>query len=98
LRDYTKYEVAGEVDEPAAGLAHASGDRLGTGDVQHPRHAGIQLARFQGTVADRIEDGAKTMTAEQLCHAALVPGSQEVAPFMTLGSAQVGPDAISLAR
>src|SRR5437016_549461 len=61
-----KHEVGREMHEPAAVGARLLDDAGRTFDVEDPRHHRIELARFQGTVADAVEDRAETVGAKEI--------------------------------
>ena len=62
-----EYQVRREAEpagDPAPGAE--SGDHLGAADVNQPRHGSVKFARFQGAVANAVEDGAEAVPVEEL--------------------------------
>ena len=58
-------EIGRKMHDAATVAGRAIRQRGGTHDIDRPRHCRVELARFQGTVADRVENAAKAMTIEE---------------------------------
>src|SRR5437763_17150961 len=60
--------------EPAAVGPRLLGDGSRALDIEHARHLRIELARFQGTIADAVQHRAKTKRAKEIAQCPAVLG------------------------